>query len=168
MSRLMDRIYFYCQVINASSSINLNMMKSYCCMIETCDTPGLWLSEGLWRPSRTTTRLWLWLCVSFRVHPAVRNRGGSQGAGGGRRELLLRELHVRLFRGRGPGHGVVVGGACPSYFPGPSPFSQQTRLLFSWRRSALYSYLNKKIFLQWHKDFYCCKGEKKKICSGMS
>lgn len=87
------------------------------------------------------------LCVSFRVHPEVRHGGGAKGAGGRRRRLIFWELHVRLFGGRGSGYGVVVK------VEPPSPHS---RLSFpkKSRNSVLYSYLNKTIFLQQHKDFY--------------
>lgn len=94
------------------------------------------------------------LCVSFRVHPEVRHGGGAKGAGGRRRRLIFWELHVRLFGGRGSGYGVVVK------VEPPSPHS---RLSFpkKSRNSVLYSYLNKTIFLQQHKDFYCYT----RICS---
>lgn len=69
----------------------------------------------------TVVRLLPSLSVFFRVHPEICHRGGSKGAGGGRGRLLLRELHVRLFGGRGSGHGVVVKGGDPVPFT-----SQQT------------------------------------------
>lgn len=107
----------------------------------------------------------LCLCVFIflfsRVHPAVCHRGSSKGAGRGRWRLLFRELHVRLFRGRGSGHGVVVRGGSSH------PLGLKTGFWFlKNRNSVLYSYLNKTafFFLQWNKDFYRCR----KICSGIS
>lgn len=89
----------------------------------------------LWTP--------LFLCLFFppRVHPAVCHRGGSKGAGRGRWRLLFRELHVRLFRGRGSGHGVVMRGR--SYHP---PGLETDFWFLKNRNSVLYSYLNKTAF----------------------
>lgn len=90
-------------------------------------------------------------CLSFfRVHPKVCHGGGSKGAGGGRGRLLLRELHVRLFGGRGSGHGVVVKGGRPR------PPSPHNRLLFPKEQKLSTIFIFKQDnFLQRHKDFYC-------------
>lgn len=95
------------------------------------------------------------MCVFFRVHPEVRHRGGSKGTGGEGGRLLFRELHVRLFGGRGSGHGVVVKGAIlflSAHNRQSFPKEQKLSAIFIFKQDT---------FLQQHKDFYCYT----RICS---
>lgn len=100
----------------------------------------------------------------LRVHPAVCHRRGSKGARRGRRRLLFRELHVRLFRGRGSGHGVVVRGAVP--WDGHElnrllvREEQKLSSIFIFKQDCFWVFLGF-FFLQSNKDFYHCR----KICS---
>lgn len=99
------------------------------------------------------------LCVFFRVHPEVRHRGGSQGAGGETGRLLFWELHVGLFGGRGSGHGVVVKGAVqfPSAHNRQSfPKEQKLSAIFIFKREQFF-YSNARIFIatQGFAVWYC-------------